>query len=167
MMNNTVNNVIAFKYIVRDAETGEVYENTYGHKPIEILLGYGQLHPELEKEIVKIPVGEENKIHLEKPYGEYDANHLVEMPIDRIGTNVEEGMTLYARGKDGRTQQVLVKEISDDKVIIDHNHPLAGKNLIFKIKVTNRRPASLEELQHGHIHASDEGCGCGSGCGCH
>ena len=166
-MHDNLDNVIAFKYIVKDAESKEVLDNTYGDKPIEIILGQGQIHTDLEKEMSKMLKGEERKIYLEQPYGTYDNDKISEISKSNIGVDVEEGMMLYARGNDGRTQQVSVKSINDDTVVIDHNHPLAGKNLIFKIKVVNKRPASLEELQHGHIHSSSDSCGCGSGCGCH
>ncbi|HFX17565.1 MAG TPA: hypothetical protein ENK64_00290, partial [Flavobacteriales bacterium] len=63
--------VLAFKYIVKDAETGEVYENTFGQKPIEVLVGRNQILPALEKEMIQIPIGEEKKVFLSKPYGDY------------------------------------------------------------------------------------------------
>ena len=80
---------------------------------------------------------------------------------------LEKGMPLYAKNKHGQTIQVTVLYFDNETVRIDHNHPIAGKNLIFKIKVTNKRPATAEELSHGHTHSNGDGCGCGSGCGCH
>ncbi len=169
-MEIVINNVIAFKYIVRDIETGEVYENTYGQKPVEFLVGKGRILPALEEALIGLQAGEQTKIVLQKPYGDYVEGNLVEVPIHQVGNiPLETGMILYARGKNGEALQVKVKSFDDEKVIIDHNHPLAGKDLEFKLKVTSKRQATPEEIQHGHIHPAnkEEGCGCGSGCGCH
>ncbi|HQR59649.1 MAG TPA: peptidylprolyl isomerase, partial [Azonexus sp.] len=51
-----------------------------------------------------------------------------------------------------------VTEIADDKVVLDGNHPLAGMALIFTCTVTAIRPASAEELEHGHVHSGDDDC---------
>ena len=169
-MEIAIENVIAFKYIVRDVQSGEVYENTYGNKPMEFLVGSGKILPALEQELIKIESGNQTKVVLSRPYGEYDPANLVSVPIQQVGDiPLEIGMILYARGKNGETLQVKVKSFDDKKVVIDHNHPLAGKDLEFKLKVTSKRQASPEEIQHGHLHSShnEGGCGCGSGCGCH
>ena len=49
-------------------------------------------------------------------------------------------------------------DIADDKVVLDGNHPLAGMALVFTCTVTGIRPASSEELEHGHVHSGGEGC---------
>ncbi len=160
--------VIGFKYIVKDAETSEIYENTYGHKPIEFMTGQNQILPALENEILKIPVGEERKVYLEQPYGPYDTNAIINVPRSQVGNiSLEKNMILYAKGPHGETIQVTVLDFDDQTVQIDHNHPMAGKNLIFKTKVVKIRPATQEELSHGHLHTDEHSCGCGSGCGCH
>jgi len=160
--------VLAFKYIVKDAETGVVYENTYGQKPIEIIVGRQQILPALEQALVRIPVENEQKIYLEKPYGSYDSSAIVHIPRNQVGDiPLERGMTLYAKDAKGKTLEVSVLSFDDQSVSIDHNHPMAGKNLIFKVKVVYQRPATPEELSHGHLHADGDRCGCGSSCGCH
>ena len=92
------------------------------------------------------------------------------VPKDQFaGIELEEGMTLYGQGEDGGTVQVIVKEIGQDSVIIDFNHPLAGKDLMFNVTLSNVRDASAEEAMTG-IPAEDkpaEGESCGTGCGCH
>ncbi len=160
--------VLAFKYIVKDAETGFVYENTYGQKPLEIIVGRQQILPAMEQALVRIPVGSEQKIYLEKPYGSYDASAIVHIPRHQVGDiPLERGMTLYAKGSKGETLEVSVLSFDDQTVSIDHNHPMAGKNLIFKVKVVHQRMATPEELSHGHLHSEGDSCGCGSSCGCH
>jgi len=82
-------------------------------------------------------------------------------------------MTLYGQGEDGGTVQVIVKEIKDESVIIDFNHPLAGKELMFTVAINNVRDASAEEVLSG-VPAENQkddseccGTGGGSSCGCH
>jgi FKBP-type peptidyl-prolyl cis-trans isomerase SlyD len=65
---------------------------------------------------------------------------------------------------------VKVIEVDGDEVKLDANHPLAGVDLIFDVEVVQKRPATEEELSHGHVHQADEGGCCGGGggggCGC-
>ena len=132
------------------------------------MTGKNQILPALEKEILHIPEGEERKIYLEQPYGPYNENAIKNIPLYQFGNiPLEKGMTLFAKGHHGETIQVKVLDFDEQSVQIDHNHPMAGKNLIFKTKVVKIRPATQEELSHGHLHAGDHSCGCGSGCGCH
>ncbi len=99
-MRTEITQVLAFKYIVKDAVTGEVYENTYGEKFIEVLIGHNQILPALEKEILNIPIGEERKIFLAKAYGVYDENAILHIPRNQVGNiPLKKGMTLYAKGK--------------------------------------------------------------------
>ena len=167
-MNTTEPQILSFKYIVKDAVTNEIYENTYGQKPIEILTGQNQILPALEEQIAQIPVGEEQKIYIEQPYGPYDENAIKHIPRNQLGNiPLEKNMTLYAKGAHGETLAVTVLSFDDQIVSIDHNHPMAGKNLIFKVKLVNKREATPEDLMYGHSHSSQDSCGCGSGCGCH
>jgi FKBP-type peptidyl-prolyl cis-trans isomerase SlyD len=96
-----------------------------------------------------------------------------EVPKDQFaGIDLEKGMTLYGQGEDGSTVQVVVKEIGEDSVIIDFNHPLAGKTLVFNVTINNVRDASQDEIMTGipaENQQDDDCCGTGggSGCGCH
>ena len=78
-------------------------------------------------------------------------------------------MQFEAHGEDG-AQIVTVMGIDGDEVTIDANHPLAGEELHFSVKVVDVREATAEELEHGHVHSGcrdcDEGCHDGHGHGC-
>jgi FKBP-type peptidyl-prolyl cis-trans isomerase SlyD len=78
-------------------------------------------------------------------------------------------MTLYGQGEDGGTVQVTVKEVGDENVIIDFNHPLAGKDLMFTISINEIRDATAAEAMSGvpAENAVEQGGSCGTGCGCH
>jgi FKBP-type peptidyl-prolyl cis-trans isomerase SlyD len=66
---------------------------------------------------------------------------------------LEVGMALQAQDQSGHVYSVYVSEIQEDGVVLDFNHPLAGETLHFRAKITGLRPATDEELAHGHAHA--------------
>ena len=168
------NQVVSIEYEVRDGD--KVVDSNMGGAPLVFMYGKGQIIPGLENGIKDMNIGDKADI-LVKPedaYGEYNAEATQEVPKDQFaGIELTEGMTLYGQGEDGATVQVVVKEIKDDSVIIDFNHPLAGKELMFTVAINNVRDASAEEIMSGvpteNQQEDDECCGTGggSGCGCH
>ncbi len=168
------NQVVSIEYEVRDGD--KVVDSNMGGAPLVFMYGKGQIIPGLENGIKEMNIGDKADI-LVKPedaYGEYNAEATQEVPKEQFaGIDLTEGMTLYGQGEDGGTVQVVVKEIKDDSVVIDFNHPLAGKELMFTVAINNVRDASAEEVMSGvpaENKQDDEGCcgtGGGSGCGCH
>jgi len=81
------------------------------------------------------------------------------------GIDLQEGMTLYGQGENGETVQVTVKSFDDENVKVDFNHPLAGKDLMFSVKVLSAREATPEEIATGVVggeeHCHSGSCGCG------
>jgi len=75
------------------------------------------------------------KINAKEAYGERDERMVVSVPRDKFPPEVQAGGTLLLKGPNGERLPAVVKEVKDDAVIIDMNHPLAGKELTFKIKV--------------------------------
>ncbi len=147
------NKVVQIEYILRLPD-GEVLDKSEG-QPLSYIQGIGQLIPGLEREIEGMTLGEEKDIVVkpEDAYGEYLEDAVQEVPKSAFqDTEVEVGMTFNVRTTDGRTIPVTIKEVKDDSVVVDFNHPLAGKTLHFWVKVVGLRDASLEELQHGHVH---------------
>jgi FKBP-type peptidyl-prolyl cis-trans isomerase SlyD len=70
--------------------------------------------------------------------------------------DLEQGMRLLVRDQNtGRPFEVTVSEIRDDGVVLNFNHPLAGQTLHFHVQVADVRPATDEELEHGHVHGPD------------
>jgi len=168
------NQVVSIEYEVRDGD--KVVDSNMGGAPLVFMYGKGQIIPGLENGIKDMNIGDKADV-LVKPadaYGEYNPEATQEVPKEQFaGIDLTEGMTLYGQGEDGGTVQVTVKEIKDDSVIIDFNHPLAGKELMFTVAINNVRDASPEEALSGvpvENQQDDEGCcgtGGGSGCGCH
>src|SRR5690606_491484 len=90
----------------------------------------------------------------EDGYGEIMPDLIQLLPLEAF-TGVDEvkvGMEFQAQGPDGSAQYVVVKDVGDEGVTIDANHPLAGQQLNFDVTVENVREATEEELQHGHVH---------------
>ena len=168
------NQVVSIEYEVRDGD--QVVDSNMGGAPLVFMYGKGQIIPGLESGIKDMNIGDKADV-LVKPadaYGEYNADATQEVPKEQFaGIELTEGMTLYGQGEDGGTVQVVVKEIKDDSVIIDFNHPLAGKELMFTVAINNVRDASADEILSGvpvENQQEEEGCcgtGGGSGCGCH
>ncbi len=168
------NQIVSLEYEVRDGD--KVVDSNVGGAPLVFMYGKGQIIPGLEAGIEKMEIGEKADV-LVKPadaYGEYNPDATQEVPADQFaGIDLEVGMTLYGQGEDGGTVQVTVKEIKEDTVVIDFNHPLAGKDLMFTVTVNNVREATAEEAMTGvpaENKQEDDGCcgtGGGSGCGCH
>jgi len=167
------NQIVSIEYEVRDGDT--VVDSNVGGAPLVFMYGKGQIIPGLEDGIKNMTIGEKGDV-LVKPedaYGELNPDAQQEVPKDQFaGIELEIGMTLYGQGEDGGTVQVIVKEIGEETVIIDFNHPLAGKNLMFTVTLNNVRDASAEEAMTG-IPAENKQeesghCGTGGGsCGCH
>lgn len=164
------NQIVSIEYEVKDGD--KVVDGNIGGDPLVFMFGKGQVIPGLENGIVNMAIGEKVDV-LVKPadaYGEYNADAIQEVPADQFaGIDLALGMTLYGQGEDGGTVQVTVKEIGAETVIIDFNHPLAGKELMFSVAINDIRDASADEALTG-VPAENkpaEGGSCGTGCGCH
>ncbi|MGI0406778.1 FKBP-type peptidyl-prolyl cis-trans isomerase [Helicobacter himalayensis] len=176
------NKVVSIEYEVIDTQSGDIIDSNKGGAPLEFLVGANQVIAGLENALLGKKTGEviKTEIKPEYAYGVYQADLIQEVAREQFsGIDLKEGMTLFGQSDDGQTAQVIVKGFNDEVVIIDYNHPLAGKALSFEVKVLGVRDASeLEILQGGvgggcgcgseggHDHSGRGGC-CGSGgCGC-
>jgi len=86
-------------------------------------------------------------------YGEYDPERKRAIPRASVPQlkDVQPGAMLQASGPEG-TSVVTVAEVTETEIVIDGNHPMAGKDLFFSISVKDIRDATAEELAHGHVH---------------
>ncbi len=126
-------------------DDGTVFDTTKGKQPFAFLVGSGQVLPAFEKAITGMRQGSSKKVKI-KPadgYGESDPKKQIELPKEKVlvgaNANLKEGATIFVTRTfpDGRTAQAPVKivKITDTAVVVDYNHPLAGKNLNFQVKV--------------------------------
>ena len=167
------NQIVSIEYEVKD--NGTVVDSNVGAEPLVFMFGKGQIIPGLENGLSGYNVGDKGDILVapEDAYGEYNDEAVQEVPKDQFsGIDLSVGMTLYGQSEDGGTVQVIVKEIKDESVVIDYNHPLAGKSLMFTVTLNSVREATPDEILSGipAENAVESGC-CstegGHSCGCH
>ena len=138
------NQIVSIEYEVRDGD--EIVDSNIGGAPLVFMFGKGQIIPGLENGIVNMAIGEKGDdfVAAEDAYGTYNEDALQELPSEQFaGIELAKGMSLYGQGEDGSTVQVIVKEIKDESVVIDFNHPLAGKDLMFTVAINNIRDLRL------------------------
>jgi FKBP-type peptidyl-prolyl cis-trans isomerase SlyD len=133
---------VSVEYTLKD-DSGAVLDSNKGRDPLTFTQGKHQIIPGLEKALSGMRVGEEKKVTVApaEGYGEVDPRAITEVPKDAVPAHAQvEGMQLVARSADGRTRLVRVKEVRDTTVLIDMNHPLAGKILHFDIRIIRVEP---------------------------
>jgi len=160
-------NVYSIEYTVKNSK-GEVIDSNKGQAPLEFIGGKGQIIPGLEKVVENMEVGEEKTVTIpaSEAYGEYNEEMVQTLPRDQFeGIELQKGMTLYGQTPDGQTIAVTVKDFDDKNVTIDYNHPLAGEDLTFDVKLVSKREATADEALTGQVGGGHDSCGCGS-CGC-
>jgi len=116
---------------------GEAIEDSHGSEPLSYTQGGGQILPALEDALTGLAEGDSKEVTLAAAdgYGEIDPAALQEVPIDQIPEGAREvGAQLQAEGYNG---PIFVKEVRDDVIIVDFNHPLAGKELVFAIEIVS------------------------------
>jgi FKBP-type peptidyl-prolyl cis-trans isomerase SlyD len=134
------------KFYGRDKEHGE---------PAKVLFGRNLLLEGLEKGMMGMEEGERRTIEVkpEEGYGEVDPELIQKVPREYFGDiKLERGMTLRTQTPDGQIIDLRVVDFDNQNVIVDLNHPLAGKTLIFEVEVLKVRDATPDELEHGHAH---------------
>lgn len=135
---------------------------------LEYLHGFGNIIPGLEEALTGMKIGESKDIHIEaaKAYGDYDNEMVLGVSRESFPPDFEIrlGEPMRLRDAEGHVFQGVATALSEDTVELDLNHPLAGKDLDFSVTVLALRPASDEELEHGHIHSGCESCSGGEDC---
>ena len=134
---------------------GEVFDSSEGKGPLAYLVGHGQMIQGFEQEMLGASIGETREFTLtpDRAYGEKNEDAI--QKIDRSQfpeeMQLEVGMTVGAQSDQGPIQ-FSIKEIDGDTVTVDFNHQMAGMTLKFRVEVVDVRPASAEEILHGHAH---------------
>lgn len=124
--------------------------------PLTYMHGEGQIVPGLERELQGLGVGDSRNVVVQPVDGYGERNPQGLQPIDRkafpADVELKPGLELGAVGPDGEVLQFTVHEVKGETVIIDTNHPLAGKTLHFDITIREVRESTEEEREHGHAH---------------
>jgi FKBP-type peptidyl-prolyl cis-trans isomerase 2 len=133
----TQNSTVTVNYTGK-LEDGTIFDSSLveGREPLKAKLGEGQLIPGFESGLIDMTIGENKTVEINptEAYGEYNDELIVEVPKNNVPENVEVGMMLQTFGPMGPSI-VKVLEIKDEVVVLDANHPLAGKKLTFELEV--------------------------------
>lgn len=152
------NMAVSIHYTLTNDE-GEIIDSSEGNEPLIYLHGNGNIISGLEKALHGKTAGEKFNVRIEAEdaYGEFMDDRVQVIARDMFEgiDEIEVGMQFHADVSSG-PGVITVINIDGDDITIDGNHPLAGVPLTFAVEVIDIRPASREELTHGHIH----GAGC-------
>lgn len=148
--------VVRLDYVLHLEDKSEIDRSAEG-SPLEYLHGYKNIIPGLEKELNGMTVGDEKEVIVQPNlgYGDRDPDSVVEYSRDSFPNSfdLEVGAPVMMRDNEGgESHRAYVSEIRTDTVLLDFNHPLAGKTLHFSVKIAGLREPTSEELAHGHVH---------------
>ncbi len=124
-------------------EDGKLIESNKGKEPLKYTHGQQQIIPGLEKGLAGMKVGDEKRVKVkpEDAYGPVNKEAFQEFPKEKIPPDgLKVGAVLTARGPQGQVVPVRVHEIKEKTVVLDMNHPMAGKTLVFDVKVLDIQP---------------------------
>ena len=138
---------------------GETIDASAETGPIEFLQGQGNIVPGLERELYGMSVGDSKDVVVsaQDGYGEIDGEAFMEVPRDQFPADIplEVGTLLELLDDADQPVHARIEKVAEQTVRLDFNHPLAGKELHFSVKIAVLRPATEEELEHGHVHGED------------
>ncbi|HEX9264068.1 MAG TPA: peptidylprolyl isomerase, partial [Candidatus Binatia bacterium] len=123
---------------------GKVIETSKGKEPLKYIHGKKMIPPGLEKELTGMKVGGEKHVTVkpEDGFGKINPNAVQEVPKEKLPPNaLKVGAVLAAKSPEGMIVPMTVREIKEKTVVMDMNHPMAGKTLVFDIKVVDIQPA--------------------------
>jgi FKBP-type peptidyl-prolyl cis-trans isomerase SlyD len=157
------NKVVTLNYkLQRDDEKGELVEETFGGQPLVFLYGAGQMIPEFENQLAGKKAGDDLAFGIKSAdaYGEHNPDAIVSVPKAALGIETEAeadevlqvGRVLPLRDQQGRQFTGVVTAVDPQNVTLDLNHPMAGVDLYFTVKVEEVRAATPSEIEHGHAH---------------
>ena len=156
------NHVVAVSYTLHTIEgDGEkvFVEETNSENPLTFLYGVGMMIPKFESEIKGLTTGDKKSFTISpaEAYGERQDDAIAQLPVDMFQESgmPPVGAVLPLSDNQGNNFQAVVVEVTPEMVVADLNHPMAGKTLNFDVEILNTRPATEEELSHGHAHGVD------------
>jgi FKBP-type peptidyl-prolyl cis-trans isomerase SlyD len=148
--------VVSMEYTLR--VDGKMVDTSEGSEPLEYLHGAANIIPGLEREMEGMAVGESKTVVISaaEGYGEMDEEAFLEVPASEFPKDMplKPGLEMELTGPEGQPMYARVESMEGETVTLNMNHPLAGKELHFDVKVVNLRDATDEEMDHGHAHGA-------------
>ncbi len=146
--------VVSLRYTLRDEE-GVVIDSSEEQAPLAYLHGYHNIVPGLERALEGAAVGYHSLVVVnpEDGYGDHDPEQVFEVPREQFSddNDLVPGAAVYADTPQGPIPYTVI-DVKPEIVVLDGNHPLAGVTLHFDVEVVHIRPATQDELGHGHAH---------------
>lgn len=146
--------VVYIDYTLTD-DDGEVLDTSAGRTPLAYVHGVGSIVPGLERALAGRTAGDAVNIRIpaDEAYGAHDPERVVLAERKQFPAIVDPQPGMQFRADDGDEQRVVtVVAVDGDRVTLDGNHPLAGVALTFDVRVVSVRPATDDEVHHGHVH---------------
>lgn len=146
--------VVSMYYLLTD-ENNDTLDTTEGGDAFAYLHGHGNIIPGLEQGLEGLEIG--NKAHVvvlpAQGYGPRNPEAVIQVPLSEFPEDMEltPGGRVMMEGPEGDVV-LTIAAIDDGMVTLDANHPLAGMILHFDIQIVGLRPATEEEIEHGHVH---------------
>ncbi len=156
------NTVVSLHYrLQEDDASGELVEETFGSDPLVFLYGAGQMIPEFERQLAGKKSGDNFSFGIKssEAYGEFNPEAVVMLPLETFVLDgqlaedlLEPGRMIPMSDGQGNRMNGTVREVTEEGVLLDFNHPMAGQDLYFTVQVESIREATQDEISHGHVH---------------
>ena len=161
-MKATQDTVVKISYQLRTEPNGKIVDEAHAHQPFSFLFGHQNVLPKFEQALNNLGSGDDFTFTLtpEEGYGVHNPEAIVELDVNTFANEdgqipqeiIAVGSMIPLQDNNGNRYQGIITAHDGDVVIVDLNHPMAGKTLYFSGSVIEVRTANAEELQHGHVH---------------
>lgn len=148
--------VIGFHYTLTD-KAGTVLDSSVGDEPLYFLENSQQIIPGLEKVIQLMNVGDKRKIEVKAADAYGDVNPDLVVKVKRTQFPPDADLQIgdqFQVNNDAHSPVFTIMALDTEEVTVDGNHPMAGKDLFFDVEIIGMRPATEEEMAHGHAHGA-------------
>jgi FKBP-type peptidyl-prolyl cis-trans isomerase SlyD len=148
--------VIGFHYTLKD-KTGTTLDSSIGDEPLYFLEGTQQIIPGLESVISLLNVGDNRQVEVKASdaYGEVNAELIVKVKRTQFPPDADLQVgDQFQVNNDQHSPVFTIMAVESEEVTVDGNHPMAGKDLFFDVEIVGMRPATEEEITHGHAHGA-------------
>lgn len=152
--------VVSLDYVLH-LDDGQEVDRSEAGQPLEYLHGHQQIVTGLESALDGMAVGDEKQVIVAPAdgYGEHDPDQIQTFPRSAFPAEatLDEGEILELQDdQSGHFFQAQIIESLPEQIVLDFNHPLAGETLHFDVRIAGVRPATADELAHGHAHGADD-----------
>lgn len=147
--------VVSLEYTL--TVNNEIIDASEENEPLEYLQGHQNIIPGLERALYGMKIGDSKEVNISSTdgYGDVDPDAIIDIPRQEFPQDLElkPGTELQLQNQQGELLNAVVTSVTNEAIRLDFNHPLAGKDLFFRVTVVGLRTATEEELAHGHVHA--------------